>query len=343
MRSIIMVFKRFSLICALLLLVGCKTTSKQQNLSGYALGTSYNITYFDEDVNKHLTSAIDSVFYLVNKSMSTYLPNSDISKINRGDSSVIVDTHFSRVFEKSASIWENTRGYFDPTVGALVNAYGFGPGKSLDRVTFAHRDSLMVFTGFDKVSLTSDFRIIKQDPRVYLDFNAIAKGYAVDLLYDMMWQLGYKDFLVEIGGELRTSGQHQLKQSPWIVAIDHPEQGEKRTFIKTLSLSDKALATSGNYRKFNVDSISGNRFVHTLNPHTGTAHPSKVLSVSIVADDCMTADAYATALMAMPLEYLKEIDLQEFEYFIVIANSSDAYDYKISPGFQELLNEASQP
>jgi thiamine biosynthesis lipoprotein len=96
-----MVFKRFSLICALLLLVGCKTTSKQQNLSGYALGTSYNITYFDEDVNKHLTSAIDSVFYLVNKSMSTYLPNSDISKINRGDSSVIVDTHFSRVFEKS--------------------------------------------------------------------------------------------------------------------------------------------------------------------------------------------------------------------------------------------------
>lgn len=322
----------------LLFLAGCSPVVNQQNFSGYALGTTFTISYFDTEENAKLSAAVDSVFYVINKSMSTYIPNSEISKINRGDIRVSVDTHFVNVFDKSISVWKNTLGYFDPTVGALVNAYGFGPGKSLDIVTPSLRDSLLAFTGLDKVTLTNDYRIVKQDPRLYIDFNAIGKGYAVDVLCDLMNQLGYQDFLVEIGGELRTSGIQQMKNSPWKVAIDHPEQGDKRTFLKTLSLSNKALATSGNYRKYSVDSLTGERFVHTLNPHTGTARPSKVLSASVVANDCMTADAYATALMAMPLEYVSEIDLQDIEYFLVLASDENGFDYKVSPGFEAMLN-----
>ena len=344
MRSITKVFKRCSFFTGLLLLfAGCNYADKQQNFSGYALGTTYTISYFDTAENTRLSKAVDSVFYEINKSMSTYLANSDISKINRGYSAIKVDAHFVRVFEKSVSVWKNTRGYFDPTVGALVNAYGFGPGKSLDVVTLTHRDSLLSFTGLNKVVLTPDYRVVKEDPRLYIDFNAIAKGYAVDVLCELMEQLGYQDFLVEIGGELRTSGIQQIKKSTWKVAIDHPEQGADRTFLKTLSLSDKALATSGNYRKFSVDSLTGERFVHTLNPHTGTARPSKVLSASVVADDCMTADAYATALMAMPLEYISQIDQKEFEYFLVLAADNGDYEYKTSPGFQAMLNVTLQP
>lgn len=343
MRSIIKVFKSYSFLLGLFLLAGCSPSVKQHNLSGYALGTTYNITYFDTEENDKLSPAVDSVFYVINKSMSTYIPNSEISKINRGDASIIVDHHFARVFEKALTVWKNTRGYFDPTVGALVNAYGFGPGNSLDVVTSARRDSLLAFTGLDKANLTSDFRIVKEDPRLYIDFNAIGKGYTVDVLSELMKQLGYQDYLVEIGGELRTSGQQLLKNSPWKVAIDHPEQGADRTLLKTLSLSDKALATSGNYRKFSIDSLTGTRFVHTLNPHTGTARPSKVLSASVLADDCMTADAYATALMAMPIEYLPEIDQSEFEYFLVLADDNGDYEYLSSPGFKALLNEALQP
>lgn len=343
MRSIIKVFKSYSFLLGLFLLSGCSPSIKQHNLSGYALGTTYNITYFDTQENDKLSPAVDSVFYVINKSMSTYIPNSDISKINRGDASILVDHHFARVFEKAMRVWKNTRGYFDPTVGALVNAYGFGPGNSLDVVTPARRDSLLAFTGLDKVTLSSENRIVKDDPRLYIDFNAIAKGYTVDVLSELMNQLGYQDYLVEIGGELRTSGQQLLKKSPWKVGIDHPEQGADRTLLKTISLSDKALATSGNYRKFSIDSLTGARFVHTLNPHTGTARPSKVLSASVLADDCMTADAYATALMAMPIEYLPEIDQKEFEYFLVLAADNGDYEYLSSTGFKTLLNESLQP
>jgi thiamine biosynthesis lipoprotein len=344
MRSITKVFKRCSFFTGFLLLfAACNHTVKQQTFSGYALGTTYTISYFDTAENARLSKAVDSVFYEINKSMSTYLANSDISKINRGDSAIKVDAHFVRVLEKSVSVWKNTRGYFDPTVGALVNAYGFGPGKSLDVVTPTQRDSLLSFTGLNKVVLTPDYRVVREDPRLYIDFNAIAKGYTVDVLCELMEQLGYQDFLVEIGGELRTSGFQQIKKSAWKVAIDHPEQGAARTFLKTLSLSDKALATSGNYRKFSVDSLTGERFVHTLNPHTGTARPSKVLSASVVADNCMTADAYATALMAMPLEYISQMDRKEFEYFLVLAADNGDYEYKISPGFQAMLNVALQP
>ena len=264
MRSIMKVFNTYSLF-VVLAFVGCTSNTEPQRLSGYALGTTYNITYFDTRANPNLVPAIDSVFYVLNKSMSTYIKNSDISKINRGDDQVVVDHHFKAVFNASKAVFTATQGFFDPTVGSLVNAYGFGPEEGLATLTASDRDRLLALTGFEKVTLIKEGRILKTNPNIYLDFNAIGKGYAVDVLSSMMEKrFGYTNTLVEIGGELQAKGKHILKNSPWTVAIDTPNENiVERDLLRTLTLQNQALATSGNYRKFRIDE-KGNKYAHTI-------------------------------------------------------------------------------
>ena len=330
------VFNTYSLF-VVLAFVGCTSNTEPQRLSGYALGTTYNITYFDNRANPNLVPAIDSVFYVLNKSMSTYIKNSDISKINRGDDQVVVDHHFKAVFNASKAVFTATQGFFDPTVGSLVNAYGFGPEEGLATLTASDRDRLLALTGFEKVTLLKEGRILKTDPNIYLDFNAIGKGYAVDVLSSMMEKrFGYTNTLVEIGGELQAKGKHILKNSPWTVAIDTPNENiVERDLLRTLTLQNQALATSGNYRKFRIDE-KGNKYVHTINPFDGTAQPSKVLSASVIAADCMTADAYATALMSMPMSKIETLPLDGIEYMLVLAGDNGNYDIQRSPGFPSL-------
>ncbi|MGB1611095.1 MAG: FAD:protein FMN transferase [Flavobacteriaceae bacterium] len=330
------VFNTFSLF-VVLAFVGCTSNTEPQRLSGYALGTTYNITYFDTRANPNLVPAIDSVFYVLNKSMSTYIKNSDISKINRGDDQVVVDHHFKAVFNASKAVFTATQGFFDPTVGSLVNAYGFGPEEGLATLTASDRDRLLALTGFEKVTLLREGRILKTNPNIYLDFNAIGKGYAVDVLSSMMEKrFGYTNTLVEIGGELQAKGKHILKNSPWTVAIDTPNENiVERDLLRTLTLQNQALATSGNYRKFRIDE-KGNKYVHTINPFDGTAQPSKVLSASVIAADCMTADAYATALMSMPISKIETLPLDGIEYMLVLAGDNGNYDIQRSPGFPSL-------
>lgn len=336
MRSIMKVFNTFSLF-VVLAFVGCTSNTEPQRLSGYALGTTYNITYFDTRANPNLVPAIDSVFYVLNKSMSTYIKNSDISKINRGDDQVVVDHHFKAVFNASKAVFTATQGFFDPTVGSLVNAYGFGPEEGLATLTASDRDRLLALIGFEKVTLLKEGRILKTNPNIYLDFNAIGKGYAVDVLSSMLEKrFGYTNTLVEIGGELQAKGKHILKNSPWTVAIDTPNENiVERDLLRTLTLQNQALATSGNYRKFRIDE-KGNKYVHTINPFDGTAQPSKVLSASVIAADCMTADAYATALMSMPISKIETLPLDGIEYMLVLAGDNGNYDIQRSPGFPSL-------
>jgi len=336
MRSIMKVFNTYSLF-VVLAFVGCTSNTEPQRLSGYALGTTYNITYFDTRANPNLVPAIDSVFYVLNKSMSTYIKNSDISKINRGDDQVVVDHHFKAVFNASKAVFTATQGFFDPTVGSLVNAYGFGPEEGLAILTASDRDRLLALTGFEKVTLLKEGRILKTNPNIYLDFNAIGKGYAVDVLSSMMEKrFGYTNTLVEIGGELQAKGKHILKNSPWTVAIDTPNENiVERDLLRKLTLQNQALATSGNYRKFRIDE-KGNKYVHTINPFDGTAQPSKVLSASVIAADCMTADAYATALMSMPISKIETLPLDGIEYMLVLAGDNGNYDIQRSPGFPSL-------
>ncbi len=308
MRSILMDFKLWSSLFLIFFFISCNQTSPlAKSLQGFALGTSYHIQYLGESSEEEIQRGIDSLFYVLNKSLSTYLPQSDISKINKGDTTVIVDQHFRRVFEKATEVWEATDGYFDPTVGALVNAYGFGPKTPINSVGVIQRDSLLQLTGWQKVKLEGDGTVRKESPDIFIDFNALAKGYIVDIIGNFLYDSGSSNYMVEIGGELVVKGQSPKTQKAWKIAIDDPRQGLQRQFLQTLSLYDQALASSGNYRKYRIDSVTGERFVHSISPLTGSALKTNVLSTSVKAQDCMTADAWATVLMVMPFQKGKEL------------------------------------
>jgi thiamine biosynthesis lipoprotein len=216
-----------------------------------------------------------------------------------------VDHHFKKVFQTSKSIFQDTEGYFDPSVGILVNAYGFGPDGYSEGVTDQDIDSLHQYVGFDKIQLTPQSKVVSNSPVLYLDFNAIAKGYTVDVFGDYLESKGSENYLVEIGGEVKVLGQNLLNQRPWKVGIEMPLEDGSRELKYGVNLYDQSLATSGNYRKYRVDSITGEKYVHTINPKTGKSQKSDILSASVITKTCAEADAYATAFMAMGLEKTK--------------------------------------
>ncbi len=334
--------KRFFLINTILLLIislaGCNRSELLlQNERGNALGTTYSILYFDQNDSPKITSSLDSIFKVVNHSLSTYIPTSDISRINKGEK-VVVDHMFQEVFQLSDEINKSSKGYFDPTVGILVNAWGFGPKKSIPNMDAKKVDSLMQFVGWRHVELNTQNQIEKTNPNVYLDFNAIAKGYCIDRIAAFMDQGDYSDYLIEVGGELVAKGIHQLKKSPWTVGIDDPNQKESRDLIALLNLKNQAMATSGNYRKFKTDSLTGKKYVHTIDPHTGYTKPSNILSVSVLAENCAIADAWATTFMAMPLEEAKDLvaDLNLEVYIIYLTATNQMQIFKTG-GFERLI------
>ena len=307
-----------------------------KRIEGYALGTTYSISFNAENLEETFVEhKVDSLFTVLNQSLSTYIPTSDISKINRGDSLLVVDDHFVTVYKQATEIWNTTEGFFDPTVGALVNAYGFGPGKKLNTLSTQQLDSILQFTGWDKTKLNTNNTILKTHPKLYFDFNALAKGYAVDVLANYLRHLKVTSFLVEIGGEIVAQGKSLKSNSFWKVAIDDPQQGEDRTFIQIITLENEALATSGNYRKFSINETTGEQWVHSINPKTGKAVPSNVLSVSVLAENCMKADAYATALMVMPLQQAKLLIEKQpsLEAYWILSDSLGRVKEVFSSGF----------
>ena len=289
---------------------------------GQDFGTTYHITYYDAD-QRDLTKQVDSLFYLINKSLSTYISTSDISKINKGDTSIIVDNFFTEVFFKSKKVYNETNGIFDPTIDVLVNAWGFGPQTPLDRPDSLKIKELLTLVGFDKVQLTNG-KIIKTNNSIYLGFNAIAKGHAVDVVARFLESKNIMNYLVEIGGEIRARGNNQTRKAPWKMGIEEPNFDGTRSLKKIIELKDEAIATSGNYRKFKIDSISGKKYAHILNTKTGYPSQNSLLSVSVIAKlDCADVDAYATALMAMPLDDAKQFlaQHQELKGFLIYSNN----------------------
>ena len=313
-------------------------------IKGNALGTTYNIQfeYTKENREVDFKKEIESLIDTINKSMSTYIPNSDISKINKGDATIVIDHYFKEVFLKSEEIWKNTEGAFDPTVGSLVNAWGFGPGKKLNRISQTEIDSILEFVGFEKLSFTPQNTINKKHPNVFLDFNALAKGYTIDLIGDIFNRYGIQSYLIELGGEILAKGKNPKNGKNWVVAIDNPTQedfSQEREFSAILKIKDKAMATSGNYRKFRIDPDTGERFVHTIDPKTGYTKKSSILSASVIAPTCMEADAYATAFMAMELDKTKALlkKLKKIEAYIMIAGKNDSIEIYVTEGFESLL------
>ncbi|WP_297763347.1 FAD:protein FMN transferase [uncultured Muriicola sp.] len=331
--------KRTILFVSLLsiLLVSCqqqKPWIKNTN-TGDALGTSYSIIYLAND-SLDLKHGIDSVFQVVNASMSTYIPSSDISRINKGDSSVVVDAMFREVMAISREVYIETNGYFDPTVGILVNAWGFGPGvqTSMDSATV---ETLRSFVGLDKIKVTEDFRIEKESPEIQIDFNAIAKGYAIDRLAAFLDNKELQNYLVEVGGEIVAKGENKIKSQEWVVGIDDPQVTLGRQLKITLNLKDEALASSGNYRKFRIDSLTGQKYVHTIDPKTGFTKNSNVLAASVIAPSCAVADAYATAFMAMDLEAsIALLNSNEIlEGYLIYLDTEGKVTEFMTPGFNE--------
>jgi thiamine biosynthesis lipoprotein len=291
-----------------ILLVSCKNERPQKYFfKGQAFGTTFSIqVYSINDID--LEKGIDSVFYKVNKSVSTYLPESDISKINRGNTDIIVDDIFIDNFTISADVYKTTGGFFDPTIGVLRNAYGFGDTNPLQEIDSLALDSMLKFVGFNKVKLTSEYKIEKQYPEIYIDFNAVAKGYGIDLIGKYLESKGIANYLIELGGEILAKGKNVEKNKSWLVGIENVTSNlNDRSYSNIIALENIAMATSGNYRKFRIDSLTGNKYVHTLNPITGSAEKSDITSVTVLAPTCALADAYATAFMALGMEHSKVI------------------------------------
>ena len=291
-----MIKKLLILFC--LVVVSCDNTPEQRRASGPVFGTTYSIIY---DSSQNFETAFDSLFFAVNRSMSTYTPTSDISKVNLNQT-VVIDQHFETVFNTSKEIHKATQGKFDPTIGAVVNAWDFGPEGGIEALDSLKIHELMQSVGMDKVTLSNG--VISKPKATRLDFNAIAKGYGVDVIGHYLEAKNVQNYLIEIGGEIRAKGINSIKNTPWKVGVQHPDLSGDQLYINTLALLDESMATSGTYRKFKLDA-DGNRYTHIIDTKTGFPIRSTILSVSVIAHNCMVADAYATSIQAMSLEEIR--------------------------------------
>lgn len=272
---------------------------------GFIFGTYYNICYKSKENLQH---KIDSTLKSVDNSLSPFNKRSVITAINE-NRDTIVDAQFSEVFALAQEISNTTDGAFDITVAPLVNAWGFGfkQGITVDSITV---DSLLQYVGYKSVELT-DNKVIKQHPQTMLDCSAIAKGYGCDRVARMLESYGVKDYMVEIGGEVVSKGKNN-KSKQWSIGISKPTDDKSGTINELqeiLHISGKSVATSGNYRNYRYE--DGRKLSHTIDPRTGYPVAHTLLSATVIANDCATADAYATAFMVIGIEKAIEICKQK--------------------------------
>ena len=289
-----------AIIIAIPVMMGHKDEPYQRN-SGFIFGTSYNITYQCAEDHK---ADIEMALAEVDASLSPFNDSSVITHVNRNED-VVLDRLFIDVFRLAQKINEDTDGAFDITVAPLVNAWGFGfkNGVNPDEKAI---DSLRQVVGFRKVRL-EDGKIMKADPRVMLDCSAIAKGYGVDVVANLLRKIGIKNFMVEIGGEVVTSGVNPDRH-PWRIGVTKPTDDSlsvNNELQTVINVTDKAMATSGNYRNFYYK--GGRKYAHTIDPKTGYPVQHSILSATVITNDCATADAYATSFMVLGMEKAKKI------------------------------------
>lgn len=309
-------------------------------IEGSAQGTTYHITYFDEQ-HRNLQAEIEKILQDFDLSVSTYIPNSIISRINSNDKDVIVDKYFVTCFKKAKEVWKNTNGAFDPTIYPLSNAYGFGPGKK-QKLEKAKVDSILKFVGFQLIELKGN-KVIKKDPRVALDFNAFAQGYSVDVISDFLNSKDIAAYIVEIGGEVYAKGKNS-DGSNWKIGIEKPiDNKESVNPLKAIAkLENMAIATSGNYRRFILE---GNiKYAHHIDPKTGYPTKNNLLSASIFAEKCIISDAYATGVLVLGLEKAK-VFLQkhpELQAYLIYSDESGNYQVYETPKINAIVFEIEE-
>lgn len=315
------------LIVFVLTIIGCQNKSPKNyiKLNGFTQGTTYAITYFDKQ-NRDFSMQVEDILERVDSSMSLYRDNSIISQWNRSAQGIQVDTLLAQVVIQSLQINDQTDGAFDITIGPLARAWGFHMkrGEMPDQQTI---DSLVKFTGHNMINLNG-LNLSKAYPEVIIDVNAIAQGYTVDLLSDYLEMQGVNDYLVELGGEVRTLGESPSGKK-WRVGVDKPIDNalSGETLQVVLSLSGESLVTSGNYRKFFVK--DGVKYSHTIDPVSGYPVSHSLLSATVIDSTAARADALATAFMVMGLNRAKEWLSVNPEVEAYLIYSNDQGDYQV--------------
>ena len=300
--QIIKLIKTQLMLGFLLLTVQCGVPYSQTQIEGETMGTTYNIKIVsDYKINYiDIKSSVDSIFVVLNQQMSTWDPESEISKFNRWESldPYNVSGAFFKVVEKGLDLSQKTDGMFDITVYDLLSLWGFGPNPKSGIPKKKQIESILLHTGYENIICNTD-NLIKKDPRMKIDLNSIAKGYGVDVVFDFLKSKGFENIFVEVGGEVRYSG-HNRKYKNWSLGLENPLSNtvnEQKPFFGILDVESSAVATSANYRNF-VD-LDGTILGHTINPKSGFPVQSDIISVTVIAETCMEADGWATALMVM--------------------------------------------
>lgn len=319
---------------------GCKKGTQIRQCSGMIWSTTYNITYTSD---RNLDDSILAVMKRVEKSLSPFDRNSLISAINRGESTK-TDALLRRIFTTSQEINRRSGGAFDPTVAPLVNLWGFGyDNSSTEPPTQAMIDSALSLVGINRCAIIAD-TMVKCTPATQFNFSAITKGYGCDLVGEMLIRNGCQDYMVEIGGEIALSGSNP-KNEPWHIQIDAPIEDNSNLdhqALTIIAISNCGIATSGNYRNFH-QSESGKTW-HTIDPSTGRPAQTTTLSATVIASDCMTADALATACMAMPVEKALEMinSSENVEALLVEDNGCGGFTLHATTDFPSLQKAAKR-
>ena len=315
-----------SFLAVIILLVdGCSRETDFIRISGGTQGTSFSIICGRERglTQESVYNGVSKILTDIDNSLSVYNDSSVISRMNRNED-VKADRYFEEVFNLSRKVSEMTGGAFDITVGPLVRAWGFGPDAS-ERFDRTKLDSLMAFVGFSKVKLENG-RLLKDNPAIILDVNAIAQGYTVDVISRYFDSLGIRNYLIEVGGEVRVKGTKN--GNLWKIGIDRPFDNNLipgADLQAVIELKDRSLATSGNYRKFYEE--NGIKYSHTIDPVTGYPVRNRLLSATIIAGECAVADAVATAAMVMGHEKAIEFieNHPEFDAYFIYSGDSGEY------------------
>ncbi|MEE3038008.1 MAG: FAD:protein FMN transferase [Bacteroidota bacterium] len=322
----------------LIIIVFCSCHQKNQSLVtnyGFAQGTSYSIKYMSDGYDFH--SQIDSLFLEVDSSLSTYVDFSIVSQLNSGDTLVLLDSHFVNVFNGAVLVSSQTNGLFDCTVAPLVNAWGFGPKQIELKIDSSQIDDIAKKIGYQKVIIKND-SLISNPEQLSLDFNAIAQGYTVDLIARFLESKNITNYLVEVGGELRSKGLNAMRKK-WLIGIDKPTNDIDRNdrFQVKVHLSNQSLATSGNYRRYYEN--EGQLFSHTIHPKTGFPVKHSLLSATVITNDCMMADAYATAFMVMGVKETQQFlqNRSDIQCMLIYTDRNKKWKSWYSDGFDELL------
>lgn len=304
---------------------------EQVHVSGQTMGTiAYNVKYLTEQPVNYKTQ-IDSLLVSFNQSLSTYIPTSEISQLNRQGVLEKPSSLMLNVLLASKRAFELSDGTFDPTVGPLVNSWGFGPNKQPRLLDSATVKGLVEKVGFQRVLF--DEQKVQLDSGMYLDFSAIAKGYAVDLVGEWLESRGFTSYMVEIGGEVRARGTNMTGEI-WKIGIEDPlVQRDEQKLMAVVQLKDRSMATSGNYR--NYYQIGDRTVAHTIDPRTGFNTSHTLLSASVFAPDCMSADAFATAFMVLGVDSAKAVaDRAGLEAFLIYQDEDSTIRAYVTPGLQ---------